>query len=423
MRTLRPVPPWCLAAALLVGGLLPGAAHAQPTQFALPVTATDGVASKTLKAGAHADATDDYDPGIDLLAPPAPPPGAFDARLVGQDHGAPADYYTDVRAVVASGRHTFRLTYAPGSTGEPIVLSWSSSGFHPGWHYTLVDQQGVPDVEVDLRAASSLDTGAFDETDDPDCAAPPDGDPDACIRNGAYLLVDVPDGPVVPEIAPVGGPIVVPPGGGTFSYRVMVSNISGQSQPVTADVIAVLPSGQEYGPIRGPRALSVPAHGTRGPYTLSVRVPAGAPAGTYALEARLLDGSTVVASDRFTFRKAASAPSLLAATGGPAVQALSDDLFGEAAADAVAQAPAAVSVSPNPTAGPATVRYTLTEAADVRLAVYDALGREVALLADGPVEAGDHAVALDGDRLPSGVYVWRLAAGGHVQAGLLTVLD
>ncbi|PAP78322.1 family 10 glycosylhydrolase [Rubrivirga marina] len=47
---------------------------------------------------------------------------------------------------------------------------------------------------------------------------------------------------------------------------------------------------------------------------------------------------------------------------------------------------------PNPAAGPVTVPFTLTEAADVTLRVVDVLGREVAVLTDGPLPAGAHTV-------------------------------
>ena len=68
--------------------------------------------------------------------------------------------------------------------------------------------------------------------------------------------------------------------------------------------------------------------------------------------------------------------------------------------------------SPNPSDGTTAVRFALPERADVRLAVYDLLGREVARLANGPHEAGRHTARFDGSRLPSGVYVVRLAAEG-----------
>ncbi len=74
-------------------------------------------------------------------------------------------------------------------------------------------------------------------------------------------------------------------------------------------------------------------------------------------------------------------------------------------------------VYPNPTAAAATLAYALAEPADVRLEVYDALGRRVAVLADGPHEAGSHRAPFDGAGLAGGVYHWRLVAGGRVEAG------
>ncbi|MEM8600388.1 MAG: FG-GAP-like repeat-containing protein [Bacteroidota bacterium] len=68
---------------------------------------------------------------------------------------------------------------------------------------------------------------------------------------------------------------------------------------------------------------------------------------------------------------------------------------------------------PNPFTVQTTVAYTLAEASDVRLTVYDALGREVAVLADGRQVAGRHAASFDGHGLASGVYVVRLEAGGQ----------
>jgi hypothetical protein len=57
----------------------------------------------------------------------------------------------------------------------------------------------------------------------------------------------------------------------------------------------------------------------------------------------------------------------------------------------------------------------------VRLAVYDVLGREVAVLVDGERPAGRHEAVLDGRMLPSGVYLVRLAAGGEVRTRAVTL--
>jgi PKD repeat protein len=84
-------------------------------------------------------------------------------------------------------------------------------------------------------------------------------------------------------------------------------------------------------------------------------------------------------------------------------------------------APGEVVVAPNPTGGQAVIAYTLTEREKVRLTVYDLLGREVAVLAEGIQEAGDHRTAFDGTDLPNGVYAYRLQVGDQVQTGQFTV--
>ena len=47
----------------------------------------------------------------------------------------------------------------------------------------------------------------------------------------------------------------------------------------------------------------------------------------------------------------------------------------------------------------------------MRVDVYEALGRQVAVLADGEMVTGWHRVRLDGSTLPSGVYLVRMSAG------------
>jgi len=51
----------------------------------------------------------------------------------------------------------------------------------------------------------------------------------------------------------------------------------------------------------------------------------------------------------------------------------------------------------------------------VKLAVYDLLGREVAVLVNDLRPAGEYAVTFDGSRLSSGPYVYRLQANGRVE--------
>lgn len=77
---------------------------------------------------------------------------------------------------------------------------------------------------------------------------------------------------------------------------------------------------------------------------------------------------------------------------------------------------------PNPFNPRTTITYTLQQAARARLAVYDVLGREVALLVEGVLPAGTHAVHFDGAGLPSGVYFYRLETGLFAETGRMTLL-
>lgn len=100
------------------------------------------------------------------------------------------------------------------------------------------------------------------------------------------------------------------------------------------------------------------------------------------------------------------------------------DLDAIVAAEPVATAPQAgeIVVAPNPARGATTLRFRLDEPGRARLVLVDALGRTVAVLADGERAAGEHTVAVDTSRLPAGVYVARLDAGSDVQTTRLTVV-
>lgn len=69
---------------------------------------------------------------------------------------------------------------------------------------------------------------------------------------------------------------------------------------------------------------------------------------------------------------------------------------------------------PNPFRSSTTIRYGLPEPADVRLDVYDALGRRVATLVDEEQQPAWHEVEFHGAGLAPGVYIVRLRAGAFV---------
>jgi hypothetical protein len=66
---------------------------------------------------------------------------------------------------------------------------------------------------------------------------------------------------------------------------------------------------------------------------------------------------------------------------------------------------------PDPFAIRTTIPFMLTSPMEVRIAVYDLLGREVAVLADGPYPPGRHEATLEGHNLPSSVLLVRMTTG------------
>lgn len=67
---------------------------------------------------------------------------------------------------------------------------------------------------------------------------------------------------------------------------------------------------------------------------------------------------------------------------------------------------------PNPTEGTATIRFSTRQSGYVRLILRDVLGREVRVLRDETLEAGEHQTTADLTGLPPGVYFYTLLAGG-----------
>lgn len=77
---------------------------------------------------------------------------------------------------------------------------------------------------------------------------------------------------------------------------------------------------------------------------------------------------------------------------------------------------------PNPFNPSTVVGFRLSVAGNAKLTVYDVLGREVAVLVDGPMSAGAHSVTFDASNLTSGVYLYKLEAGGMTQVRRMSLV-
>ncbi len=67
---------------------------------------------------------------------------------------------------------------------------------------------------------------------------------------------------------------------------------------------------------------------------------------------------------------------------------------------------------PNPFNSTTAVCFTLPTAAAIKLAVCDLTGREVAMLSEGEMPAGEHSLEFNAEGLAAGLYIISLDAGG-----------
>ncbi|MCG6914003.1 aryl-sulfate sulfotransferase [bacterium BMS3Abin03] len=77
---------------------------------------------------------------------------------------------------------------------------------------------------------------------------------------------------------------------------------------------------------------------------------------------------------------------------------------------------------PNPFNPTTDIRYRISKSNFVSLKVYNALGKEVAILVNGKKAPGNYKVEFDGTNLPSGIYFYRLRAGKFVTTEKMVLL-
>ena len=69
---------------------------------------------------------------------------------------------------------------------------------------------------------------------------------------------------------------------------------------------------------------------------------------------------------------------------------------------------------PNPFNASTTITFSVPEESNIRLTVFDALGRRVGVITDQPYSAGVHELVWDANALASGVYFYRMEAAGKL---------
>ena len=81
-----------------------------------------------------------------------------------------------------------------------------------------------------------------------------------------------------------------------------------------------------------------------------------------------------------------------------------------------------ITAYPNPVSDFAMIKFTLAERTQINVAVYDVMGRQVAVLAEQVFEAGTHRLPFDASNLATGVYLYRVELPTGVETGRMSVV-
>ena len=142
-----------------------------------------------------------------------------------------------------------------------------------------------------------------------------------------------------------------------------------------------------------------------------------------SLRLQVLESPTsVVEAGRYRHVVSVGAPTLGAPMAVPRARYRIGSDGGETLAEAVPSSFALESNYPNPFNPTTTIPFALPEAAEVTIAVYDLLGRRMAVLVEGELSAGRHEVRFQADHLSSGLYLVRMQAGAFSEVRRMMLL-
>ena len=223
---------------------------------------------------------------------------------------------------------------------------------------------------------------------------------------------------LVVTLTPRNPPIQIPPGGGVFVFDASIENTT--TNPITFDAWteARLPNGSIYGPLIMRTGLPI-APGQTIMRVVSQNVPSIAPPGNYTYIGNAgTHPGTVIDSDDFDFAK-------LAGDGAPNHNqgwAVCGWFGDETSLSTVVTRFELSEACPNPFNPSTTINFAIPQTSNVKLAVFDVNGREVAVIVDGMMPAGKYNAQFDGTGLASGIYFAKLTAGDFTSVKKLVLV-
>lgn len=332
------------------------------------------------------------------------PDSAYDGGVVEISHNGgafmtlPMSYTHTVRSTAGGGN-----PYSgPFSSGTPLFSGTSN------WTEVTADLSAfVGDIQLRFRFGSDANTndvGWF--IDDVEIIGLPTGTLPQMDIELTYLS---------------GSP--VPAGGGQLELDIYIENLETSS--VDFDLwIAVQYEGGSPSTL-AMRSLTFPAGHTIYRPGMLWPIPAGWAAGNYMFWGRLGDEPNVIWDESgFPFEKSGTNSASDFVAWMPAGVDPLDQLFEstEVVESAVISEFTMLGNHPNPFNPTTTFTFALPEASQVILKVYNLRGQLVSTLVDGMRDAGTHEVTFDASHLASGVYLYRMAAGGETINGKMILV-
>jgi len=362
-----------------------------------------------------------------------------------RDSGSGWVIYQQGTYAPGDGEHRWMGSAAMNGNGDiALGFSLSSASTNPSIRYTgqTADQTGtgVMNVtETNIITGAGVQTGssgrwgdysmlAVDPSDDTTFWYTQEyyantGSFDFKTRIAHFSLDAGPPPPqdVVITCTPIGDPIVIGAGGGTFQYDINIVNNGAAS---TSLDVWINIDGNGVARTMGPKNLTVAAGGNV-MRTMTQSIPAGAPAGVYTQTCN--EGTFPVADtfSSFEWTKSTVAPQGNVATvngWSSNFSELSTDVATGTAVETLPDSYVLEQNYPNPFGSATQITYALPEGTHVSLKVYNMLGQEVSTLVDDYREAGRHRVRFNGSHLSAGVYLYVMNAGDFTTTKRLTIL-
>jgi hypothetical protein len=357
-----------------------------------------------------------------------PPAGAFTTGDFAYDYLGVAQYFNDPTTSLDS-------VYI-GNTGDPVTGSfvnnhyqtyWDNTGNHMTpdqfWVDNIITRAVAPDI---FFGEDFFDTyGVRFETANFKTVFLSFMAEAACYYDSNFIFTPTDDfinlleninnwfdgvvtSPINVTLTPTNPPIVIPSFGGIFQYTVSFLNQSTTNQTIDANIHAHYPTGIVFYVLTRPNMTMTPgAVITR---VMTQFVPGTVPAGNYIYTAEARDHLTQAILDTasFPFTKT-GLDDRLSSTSTWLVEGWEDETI----ADNIHPSSFILHpCSPNPFNASLAIRFELSDASPVDLAIYDISGREIETLDTRHLTLGMNTIVWNAEGLPSGVYFIQLSVVG-----------